>query len=73
MGMLIRTAVVGAIGVVAWEAWQRYRSAHLPVSVHDDGGFTPSHGDPRVPAVEIDMTTPLRAAAHSSRGFGGED
>ncbi|UWX04182.1 hypothetical protein H1235_02110 [Pseudoxanthomonas sp. NC8] len=71
MHLIVKTAVVAALGVVAWRAWQRRRSPTQGDGLHDAGEITPAHGDPRVPAVEEDFVLAPRAAAQSSPGFGG--
>lgn len=72
MHMLFKTAAVAAVGMFAWKAWQRRRATLPTEDLRDHAGTTPPHGDPRVPAVTLDMTTAPRVAAQSSRGFGGE-
>jgi uncharacterized membrane protein YebE (DUF533 family) len=72
MHMLVKTAAVAAIGVVAWKAWQRYRATSPVASLRDGADITPPHGDPRVPAVTPDLATTPRVASQSSRGFGGD-
>ena len=70
MHALVKTAAVAVLGVLAWKAWQRRRAAPV-TGMRDDGDVTSAHGDPRVPAVEESADFVPRAAAHSSRGFGG--
>lgn len=69
---LIKTAVLGALGCMAWRAWQQRRSAagsgeagtpRIGKAVHDaDTQARPSVGEPARPAVV--------SGAQSSRGYG---
>ncbi|WP_372016582.1 hypothetical protein [Pseudoxanthomonas sp. 10H] len=71
MHLIVKTAAAAALGVLAWKAWQRRRATVSTDGLRDAGEITPAHGDPRVPAVEEDVSYEPRVAAHSSPGFGG--
>jgi hypothetical protein len=66
---LLRLLAIGAVGVVAWRAWQ-HRVARHPALPEDDGSRTAPHGDPVLAGARIDASPAPRPAAHSSRGFG---
>ncbi|WP_407353775.1 hypothetical protein [Luteimonas sp. R10] len=70
MGVL-RTFALGAIGYLAYRAWQRRQAETAPPAVQeDDGGRTPPHGDPVLAGAAIEEAPAPRPPAHSSRGFG---
>ncbi|MEZ0471485.1 hypothetical protein [Luteimonas salinilitoris] len=70
MGVL-RMFAVGAIGYLAYRAWQRRQAGTGQSSLQDDDGQrTPPHGDPILAGAAMDEPPAPRAAAHSSRSFG---
>lgn len=66
---ILKLLAIGAVGVVAWRAWQHHQAGRLR-PLEDDGGRTAPHGGPILAGERIDVSAPPRAAAHSSRGFG---
>lgn len=73
---LIKTALFGALGCLAWRAWQRQKAAAnaLPDALADalPGSSQPRHGTIRLePAVEPAHSSAL-AGAQSSPRFGAD-
>lgn len=66
---LIKLLAYGAVGYVAWRAWQDHHGTR-ELRHRDDGSRTSPHGDPVLAGERIDVAEPLRPAAHVSRGFG---
>lgn len=66
---LLKLIAVGALGAVAYRAWQQHQAnqARMPT---DDGSRTTPHGDPVLVGEQIDVAAAERPAAHASRGFG---
>lgn len=70
MGVM-KMAAIGAIGYLAYRAWQRRQAGTGRSSLQDDEGQrTPPHGDPLLADAATEDPPAPRAAAHSSRGFG---
>lgn len=67
---LLKLIAAGALGVVAYRAWQQHQANQARTSRIDDGSRTTPHGDPVLAGERIDVTPSPRAASHSSRGFG---
>lgn len=68
---LFKLAAYGTIGYLAYRAWQRHQES-AGTRLRDDGTRTAPHGDPVLAGERIDVSEPVRPAAHASRGFGGE-
>lgn len=66
----LKLFAAGALGFVAYRAWQRHQLAHGRAPLPDDGGRTAPHGDPVLVGEQLDVAPSARAASHSSRGFG---
>lgn len=67
---LLKLIAVGALGVVAYRAWQQHQANHRPIPA-DDGSRTAPHGDPVLVGEQLEMQEQTRRpAAHASRGFG---
>lgn len=67
---LLKLIAAGALGVVAYKAWQQHQANQARTSPVDDGSRTTPHGDPVLAGEQIDVAPSPRAASHSSRGFG---
>ena len=63
---------LGAIGFIAYRTWQRHQDTSVAYPRHDDGSGTAPHGDPILAGEQIDISEPVRPAAHASRSFGEE-
>lgn len=67
---ILKLFAAGALGVVAYKAWQHRQATRDAALQADDGTRTAPHGDPVLVGEQIDMAPAQRAASHSSRGFG---
>lgn len=70
---ILRVVAAGALGFLAYRAWQRSGTRSRPAAVPDQGNITPPHGDPVLVGARLDAearASEPRAPAHSSRGFG---
>jgi hypothetical protein len=67
--MFVRLIAAGALGFVAYKAWQRNRARALASSQPDDGARTP-HGDPVLIGETLEVGPVPAAGMQSSRGFG---
>ena len=71
--MLVRLIAVGALGLVAYRAWQRHRERALDAlepSRPDTGARTPPHGDPVLVGETLDVGPAPVGGMQFSRGFG---
>ena len=68
--MLVRLIAAGALGFVAYKAWQRRRVRALESSQPDDGERTPPHGDPVLVGETLEVGPTPVAGMQFSRGFG---
>ena len=71
MGSILKLVTAGAVGVIAYKAWQRRQAGAQPAPASvDRRETTPPHGD----ALAGGAPGPAVAApaAQSSRGFGEE-
>ncbi|NYZ61242.1 hypothetical protein [Luteimonas deserti] len=81
---LFRMMTVGALGYVAYRAWQRRQpgtgtgtsgngalSRETTGALADDGSRTTPHGDPVLVGETLDVGPEPAAGSQSSRGFGG--
>lgn len=69
---LTRLIAIGTIGFIAYRAWQHHQRTPAPYRQRDEGARTAPHGDPILAGEQIDVSEPVRPAAHASRGFGEE-
>jgi len=67
---IVRLIAAGALGLVAYKAWQRHRARALEASQPDDGTRTPPHGDPVLVGETLDVGPAPVAGMQFSRGFG---
>jgi len=67
---LFRIFAAGALGYVAYRAWQRRQSTPATPTLRDDGGRTPPHGDPVLVGESLHVEPVENSGAQSSRGFG---
>ena len=67
---VVRLIAAGALGFVAYKAWQRRRARALESSKPDDGARTPPHGDPILVGETLEVGPAPGAGIQSSRGFG---
>jgi hypothetical protein len=67
---LVRLIATGALGLVAYKAWQRHRARALESVQPDDGARTPPHGDPVLVGETLEVGPVPAAGAQTSRGFG---
>ncbi len=68
--MFFRLIAAGALGYVAYKAWQRSRARALEPSQPDDGARTPPHGDPVLVGETLEVGPVPAAGMQSGRGFG---
>ncbi len=68
--MFVRLIAVGALGFVAYKAWQRNRARALESTQPDEGARTPPHGDPVLVGETLEVGPTPVAGMQSSRGFG---
>lgn len=70
--MLARLIAAGAVGFVAYKAWQRHqaRMLELEPARADDQARTPPHGDPVLVGETLAVGPGPSAGIQSSRGFG---
>lgn len=68
--VVVRLIAAGALGFVAYKAWQRRRMRTLEPSQPDDGTRTPPHGDPVLVGETLEVGPAPVAGIQSSRGFG---
>ncbi|HSX63441.1 MAG TPA: hypothetical protein VLF15_01805 [Pseudoxanthomonas sp.] len=69
MGIL-KMLAAGALGFVAYKAWQRHKQPSHTSSLRDTGSKTPPHGDPLVADAGLEPELDAHAGSQSSRGFG---
>ena len=69
---LTKLLAIGTIGFIAYRAWQRHQETSAPYQQRDEGSRTAPHGDPILVGEQIDISEPVRPAAHASRSFGEE-
>jgi len=70
---LTKLIAIGAVGFIAYRAWQRHQDTSTSLQQRDDGSRTAPHGDPILVGEQIDIgADTMRPAAHASRGFGEE-
>ena len=77
---LFRLLTAGAIGYVAYRAWQRRQPGAATPSTGDadgahamdadHGSRTPPHGDPVLAGADLEAGIAPRTPAQASRGFG---
>lgn len=67
---ILKLLAAGAVGFVAYRAWQQHQANRDLEPLADDGTGTAPHGDPVLVGERIDMAPAQRSASHSSRGFG---
>lgn len=68
---ILKTAVLGVVGWVAYRAWQKKKgmaSSPSTPGLRDTGGTTAAHGDPLLADLDPELGSPRMA--QSSRGFG---
>ena len=67
---VVRLIAVGALGFVAYRAWQRHRARALESPKPDDATRTPPHGDPVLVGETLEVGPAPVAGMQSSRSFG---
>jgi hypothetical protein len=67
---VVKLIAAGALGLVAYRAWQRHRARAQELSKPDDGTRTPPHGDPVLVGQTLDIGPAPAAGVQSSRSFG---
>jgi hypothetical protein len=67
---VVRLIAAGALGLVAYKAWQRRRVRTRESSKPDDGARTPPHGDPMLVGEALEVGPAPAVGIQSSRGFG---
>lgn len=70
---ILKIVAAGALGFIAYRAWQRSQTGLGPAAVPGEGGITPPHDDPSLVGARLEAEAAAsqpRAPAHSSRGFG---
>lgn len=65
---LIKTAIFGALGCLAWRAWQRQKAAAAPAILPETP--RPAHGIIRLEPAADEAPTAAVSGAQSSPGFG---
>ena len=71
--LALRLITFGAVGFVAYKAWQRHQARALDAlqpARADDHGRTPPHGDPVLVGESLAVGPAPSAGIQSSRGFG---
>jgi len=68
--LVVRLIAAGALGFIAYKAWQGHRTRALESSRPDDRTRTPPHGDPVLVGEMLEVGPPPMAGMQSSRGFG---
>lgn len=68
--MFVRLIAAGALGFVAYKAWQRRQARALESSQPDDGEMTPPHGDPVLVGETLEVGPTPVPGMQSSRGMG---
>jgi uncharacterized membrane protein YebE (DUF533 family) len=66
----LKLFAAGALGYVAYRAWQRHQFDRGHASIADDRQRTAPHGDPVLVGESLDVSPATRTASHSSRSFG---
>ena len=69
MGIL-KMLAAGALGFVAYKAWQRHQQQSHTTSLRDTGSKTPPHGDPLIAGADLEPQQEAHVVSQSSRGFG---